>query len=183
MKKKSLLYIPLLLLSAFAMSVLVVHYSNLPNRMTLDPPPYRVPFGYFGGVVNLQPEAQQAGIEVGDKIVAFNGEAIENNTEFYRKLGKIDSPDPIVLEIERTASDKSVQTKEVTIAPIMFEKDSRFYLSLLIGFIFNYLLATFCILLGFGCFLFALTIVWRGICFFFCAVWLRFRLKHTPKIL
>lgn len=112
MKKKLLLYIPIMPLFAFAMSVLVVHYSNLPDRMNLDPSPYRVPVGYFSNsIVNLQPEAQQAGIEVGDKIVSFNGEAIENYTEFYRKLGKIDSLNPIVPEFERTASDNSVQTK------------------------------------------------------------------------
>ena len=85
MKKKTLLYIPLVLLFAFAMSALGIHYSNIVGRLNLDPKPYSIPFYYFdGAATNLTEKARDAGIKAGDKIKSINGTPIEKNEDFYR---------------------------------------------------------------------------------------------------
>ncbi len=149
MKNKKLLYIPAAILFVIAMSVLATHYSRLYNSLSQPQRAYEIPFGYFEyGVVNLDPAGEQAGISVGDKIIAFNGETVKSSDDLYKKFNKINSFDPIKLEIERNAADGSKINKKVEITPTKFEKDINYYSSLLLLILFGYILPTLCILLG-----------------------------------
>ena len=150
MKKKPLLYIPLLLLFAFAMSALAVHYGNIVGRLNLDPKPYSMPFYYFnGGATNLTEKAREAGIKAGDKIKFINGTPIEKNEDFYAIANKINSPAPLLITIERTGEDSAVSTQEIQVYPAEFTASAGYYGTVLINFLFVYFLPTFCVLLGF----------------------------------
>ena len=149
MKKKTLLYIPLLLLFAFVMLVFASHYSNFVGTLNLDPKPYRIPFGFFNGAAtNLTEQARNAGIKAGDKIKSINGTPIEKNEEFYKFSSQIKSPEPLLIKIERTEGDATV-TEDIQIAPIAFVASAAYYGGVLVNFLFIYFLPTFCVLLGF----------------------------------
>ena len=149
MKKKSLLYIPLLLLFAFVMLALVSHYGNFVGVLNLDPKPYRIPFGFFNGsATNLTEKARDAGIKAGDKIKSINGTPIEKNEEFFTFSKQINSPEPLLVKIERTEGNATV-TEEIQIAPTAFVASASYYGGVLVNFLFVYFLPTFCVLLGF----------------------------------
>lgn len=150
MKKKPLLYIPLILLFAFAISAMAVHYGNIVGRLNLDPKPYRIPFGFFNGAAtNLTEKARDAGIEAGDKIKSINGTPIEKNDDFFTFQNQINSPEPLLITIEKTDEGNATVTKEIQIYPTEFVASAGYYGGVLVNFLFVYFLPTFCVLLGF----------------------------------
>ncbi len=149
MKKKNLLYIPLLFLFAFSMSALAIHYANIVGRLNLDPKPYEMPFYYYNGATNLTEKAREAGIKPGDKVKSINGKPIEKNEDFYAFAHQINSPEPLLISIERTGETGAVTSEEIKISPIEFTASARYYGAVLINFLFVYFFPTFCVLLGF----------------------------------
>jgi sigma-B regulation protein RsbU (phosphoserine phosphatase) len=150
MKRKNLLYIPLLLLFAFAGSVLAIHYGKIVGRLNLDPDPYIIPFHYFNGAAtNVTEKAREAGLKPADKIKAINGKPINSSEEFRAFAGQIRSPEPLIVSIERTDDAGAVINEEISITPTAFTISAGYYGAVLINFLFVYFLPTFCILLGF----------------------------------
>ncbi|CAN5151141.1 hypothetical protein BH20ACI1_BH20ACI1_11140 [soil metagenome] len=148
--KKSLLYIPLLLLFAFAMSALVSHYGNIVGGLNLDPKPYSIPFSYFNGAAtNLTEKAREAGIKAGDKIKSINGTPIEKTEDFHAFANQIKSPEPLLITIERIGEGSAAATEEIQIYPTEFVAAAGYYGTVLMNFLFVYFLPTFCVLLVF----------------------------------
>lgn len=148
MKNKKLLYIPFTIIFLFSISVLSIHYANITKFIELEPAPYKLPFAYFNGVVNLTEQGRQAGLEVGDKIISYNGSSLGELNELLKRDKRIESPDPITLEIERKDAKGNAEQKIITITPIKIERNLQYYSGQLLNFAFIYLLPTFCILLG-----------------------------------
>lgn len=119
MKNKKLFYIPLAFACLILFSVLAVHFTYLGRIINRDSTTYQVSFAYFDGVVNLGEGGRKAGLEIGDKVLTFNGAPVEGRKDFYEKLRKINSPDPIILEIERQLADKRTVKKQIQITPVM----------------------------------------------------------------
>ena len=78
MNRKSLLYIPIVLLFAFAASALALHYANIGNIQARFSREARLPFGYINArAYSITPPAEAAGIRQGDRIesVTIQGDA------------------------------------------------------------------------------------------------------------
>ncbi len=151
MKQKRLLYIPILMLFAFAASALVVHYSNIGNVNARFSREARLPFGYLGGgAYAITAEAAQAGIRQGDRIVAINGRELDTtDTVWEEEMTKMRGGVPISFTMVRNPADGPSERFDATVLPIAIERNFTFYTGVAANFIFVYLLPTLCVLLGF----------------------------------
>ena len=149
MKKRTLLYIPLVLLAAFSFWVLAVHYGNAVERLNLDPKPYRLPFAYPGRATNLTEAAREAGLKAGDRLKSINETPIEKPGDFDAFSDRLNSTEPVLMKVERTAEDGAVVTEEIKVEPVKFTASWSYYAGTFLNFLFVYFFPTFCILLGF----------------------------------
>ncbi len=150
MSKRKLLYIPLLLLFAFAMATLVSHYLNV---FTIEGRVSRLaslPFSYNNGRVELTtPAAEVAGIRVGDKMLAMDGRTLDSQIAFDEAYAKLDPDRPIVVSMSRAVESGDRVKFDATVTPIKVERDIEYYSQYIVGFIFSYILPTVSIFLGF----------------------------------
>jgi sigma-B regulation protein RsbU (phosphoserine phosphatase) len=151
MKKRILVYAAILLLFIFAMAALVSHFSNIRSVEGRASRQATLPFGYMNGqVVTLTPEAESAGIRLGDRIGAINGRDLGiGEVVIDEEMSKMRSGTEVVLSMQRRRADGGTDTYDTAIAPVKVERDLQFYSRYVVGFIFAYLLPTLCILLGF----------------------------------
>lgn len=149
MKKKALLYIPLVLLAAFAFSALALHYLNLFAIQSVASRAANFPFTYQGRVFTITPEAEAAGIKVGDRIEAINGRVLNSEEAYLDELVKMKPGQPVLLTMTRKTANGETERYEASILPVKIERDFNYYSQLMVGFLYTYLLPTFCILLGF----------------------------------
>ena len=149
MNKKQFLYIPFALIFLFSMSVLVIHYSNISRYANFDPSPYKLPFTYFqGGVINLQEDGIKAGLQVGDTITKFGDLSNKEFDALLKGIRKLDSPEPINIQIERNIANGEKIQKTVTVTPSKIKVNAKYLMGLVVNISFAYLLPTFCVLLG-----------------------------------
>ncbi len=150
MSKKSLIYIPILLLFAFSLSALVQHYANLPKVQARFSRNVKLPFAYVNGrAFSIKPEAADAGIRDGDHIETIDGNEINDEAAFDVELERLRAGEQAAFSMSRTNSDGGRETYEVLIVPIAVSRDIGFYAAAVVNFVFAYVLPTFCILLGF----------------------------------
>ncbi|MDQ3711314.1 MAG: SpoIIE family protein phosphatase, partial [Acidobacteriota bacterium] len=149
MKKPTLLYIPLAILFAFAAAVLAVHYGNIFSRYDTALSGIGVPFTAVGTVVSMRPAAESAGLKIGDKLIAVNGRRLETEQAYREELKKAGTDADTKFTIERKTETGAIEERDINIRLIKVEQDLNFYLLMLVGFLFSYVLPTFCILLGF----------------------------------
>ncbi len=150
MKKRTFYYIPHLLLFVFAMAVLITHFANISNvqgRASLEA---KLPFGYSGRVVSVTPEAENAGVRLGDRIETINGREIGSDETVYdEEMSKMRAGEPVSLVMRRRLPDREAEKYEVKFMPQAVTRDFGFYSKYIVGFIYVYILPTVCILLGF----------------------------------
>jgi len=150
MKKRTFLYIPLILLFAFAVSVLAAHYSNLFKNYNRASSQIELPFGMVNGaLVSLKPEAEAAGFKVDDRLVAINGRKIENDAVFEEEIGKARLGEPATFTVARKRDDGQTENFELAFTAGKREANFNYYTQLVVGFVYAYIMPTFCILLGF----------------------------------
>lgn len=149
MKKPTLLYIPLLILFIFAAAVLAVHYGSFFSRYDVAYAGIRVPFTVVGSVVSMRPEAESAGLKIGDRIVAVNGKRFESERAYLEELKNADSDADTRFTVARKTETGAVEELDVNIRLTRVERDLNFYLLIVVGFLYSYVLPTLCILLGF----------------------------------
>jgi len=150
MKKKKAHYIPLLLLALFAFSTLILHYSELFSNQQFVSREASLPFGYSSDeVVSVGLDTEKAGIKIGDKILMLNGENIKDNKSYREAISKLEKDAPVLLLMQRKTADGQIETYEVSVTAVEIKRDFSYYTGFIVGFIFTYLLPTFCILLGF----------------------------------
>jgi hypothetical protein len=89
MKKPTLLYIPLVILFAFSIAVLAAHYYRIFELQTVAGREADFPFGYFGTVTSVSPEAERGGIKSGDRIEAINGRLFTDDSAYTEELVKL----------------------------------------------------------------------------------------------
>ena len=149
MKKPTLLYIPLFVLFAFAISVLAIHWSNMFRGYAVAVSLNDMPVIVNGEVSAARPEAEKAGLKVRDKLVAVNGRVVKTNDDYFKALAKTNPDEPINLTVARTGSDGQIENLEVSFKLPKVERDISFYSRHVAGFLFSYVLPTLCVLLGF----------------------------------
>ena len=150
MKKRSFYYIPHLLLFVFAMAVLITHFANISQvqgRASLEA---KLPFGYSGRVVSVTPEAENAGLLLGDRIETINGRELGNDETVYDdEMSKMRAGEPMSFVMRRRLPDGQTEKYEATFMSEAVARDFGFYSKYIVGFIYVYVLPTVCILLGF----------------------------------
>lgn len=149
MKKKQLLYIPLVILALFTFSSLFIHYAGFFNNQTFFSREVDLPFGYQGEVVSVHPSVAESGIKVGDRIEKINGVSIQSDSAYRETLLKLPADQPVLLAMQRKKSDGQIETYEAALTPTKPVKGFSYYAQFIVGFMFTYLLPTFCIFLGF----------------------------------
>lgn len=150
MKKRTLLYLPALILFLFAISVLVVHFSYLPERQRNETRNFALPFAYDSGkVLTLRPEGEKAGIQVEDRILKMNGREINDNAVWREELLNAQEAGQINLTMQRKTTDGQTETKEFTVPLVKIDKNISYYAKLVVSFIYTYFVPTFCIMVGF----------------------------------
>ena len=151
MTRKTLLYIPIVLLFAFAIAALFSHYSDIGEIQGRALREAKLPFGYLNGrAFAVKPDAEKAGIKTGDRIERINGRELDaKDVVFDEELTNMRGGTPIVLTMSRAIPEGGRETFEATVIPIGIEKSFTFYTGFVGGFIFVYVLPTLCILLGF----------------------------------
>ncbi|MDQ3710820.1 MAG: hypothetical protein M3388_01165 [Acidobacteriota bacterium] len=88
MKKPTLLYIPLFVLFALALSVLAIHWSNVFRGYNVAASQSDLPLIVNGEVIAVRPEAEKAGLKVKDKLVAVNGRVVETRDAYLEEIAK-----------------------------------------------------------------------------------------------
>lgn len=149
MKKTTLLYIPLLILFMLAMSVLILHYAFAVQRANILSKLEQLPFTYSASVVAMRPEAESAGLKLGDKLVAINGRTIESDEVFFEEVSTLTQDEPAVFLVSRTDGEGAAEQREVRLnlsAPV---RDFDYFSKFVVGFLYAYFLPTICMLLGF----------------------------------
>lgn len=150
MKKNTLLYVPLLVLFVFAAAVLITHYAGVSDRYSIVSGDFRIPFSLDGTAVSYSsPIALQEGLEPKDKIISINGRAADSDRVFFEEFAEAKKGRQLAMTVERQSTAGGTETRSVFITPVKIETDLNFYLRLIVGFIFSFILPTFCILLGF----------------------------------
>jgi len=149
MKKPTLLYIPLFILFALSLSALAIHWSKIFKLFNLASIQIEMPTSVNREVINLRPEAEQAGLKLNDKVVAMNGREIETGDVYFEELAKAKPGDVLNLKIARTNSDGQTEHLQINYQPPTVEKNLNYYSRLVAGFLYTYILPTLCVLLGF----------------------------------
>jgi sigma-B regulation protein RsbU (phosphoserine phosphatase) len=150
MKKTTLLYVPLVLLFAFAISVLAAHYANLFKNFNRVSSQIELPFTVLdGSVAAVKSEGETAGFKVGDKIVAVNGVIINSERQGFDEIANLRPDESASFTVARKGGDGQTQNVQISYAPKIKQADFNYYSQLIVGFIFSYFLPTFSILLGF----------------------------------
>ncbi len=147
MKKPTLLYIPLFVLFALAVSVLAIHWSNVFRGFNVAASRIDMPLIVNGEVITVRPGAEKAGLKVKDKVVAINGRTTDD--AYFEEIAKANPDANMNLTVARTNSDGQTENLEISFKPEKIERDISFYSRLVAGFLFAYALPTLCILLGF----------------------------------
>ncbi len=150
MQRKTLIYIPILLLFAFAASAMVIHYANIGRIQARFSRDVKLPFGYINGqAYSVSPSAREAGIRAGDRIDAVNGREVGRGDDvLMEELDRLQENTPVTLRLSRPLGESS-ETIEVAINPITVEKNINFYAGMVVNFLFMYLLPTLCVSLAF----------------------------------
>src|SRR5215213_11283181 len=107
MKKRTYLYIPLILLFILSMTALVQHGNRvflMLSRTINQSGSIRVPFEIQKGkIVYVLPEASDAGIQVGDTLAAVNGRTFDDEMLFFQELGKSRVGEKVNYTVKRTS--------------------------------------------------------------------------------
>ncbi|MGI9055123.1 MAG: SpoIIE family protein phosphatase [Pyrinomonadaceae bacterium] len=148
MKKRTLLYIPLAAMFLFTLSVLAVHFYNSTRLLVGASLEFRLPFFTNGTAKNLTPEAEAAGLLLNDKLVAINGRNMAGERDYVEELAKAEEGKPVNIVVERKMPDGQSERLERSVYPTRINRDLVFYSQLFIGFVWVYIIPTFCILLG-----------------------------------
>ena len=100
-------------------------------------------------VINLRPEAEQAGLKVNDKIVAVNGRETETSEIYIEEIAKVKPEENLNLTVARTNAGGQTENFQISYKPQELERDLNYYSRLVAGFLYAYVLPTLCVLLGF----------------------------------
>jgi sigma-B regulation protein RsbU (phosphoserine phosphatase) len=154
MKKRTFLYIPLVLFFILAMTALVQHGDRtllLLSRTINQSTSIRIPFELQQRkVLYILPEATEAGMRIGDTITAINGKPLMDGTMLFAELAKTRVGEKVNFTIERTTEAGETITREVAVTGLAMNQTFRqWFPDFLTTFIFLLLLPVTSYLLGF----------------------------------
>ncbi|HEY0459356.1 MAG TPA: SpoIIE family protein phosphatase [Pyrinomonadaceae bacterium] len=154
MKKRTLLYIPLILLFILSMTALVEHSNRvflMLSRTVNQSGSIRVPFELQKAkVLYVLPEAAEAGMQVGDNVTAINGRAFNDGMVLFEELGKTRVGDKVNYTIERKTDAGETVAREIGVTGLPMNQTFRqWFPDFLITVIFLLLLPVISFLLGF----------------------------------
>ncbi len=109
---------------------------------------FELPFFTSGVVKSATPESEAAGLALDDKLFAVNGNTISNEGQYVAELLKARAGEPITVTVERKTPNGQIERLERSLFPNKLNKDFTFYSRIFVGFIWSYVIPSFCVLLG-----------------------------------
>lgn len=151
MSKRRLIYIPILLLFAFSMATLVLHYANFERLNARFTREFKPPFGVLNDrTYNVTPEGEAAGVRSGDRIESVNGRPLlRGDTVMEEELDMMSAGTPVTFGLSRPRPEGDPEKIEVSVLPVPVPRDLNLYASVVVNVLFMYVLPTLCILLAF----------------------------------
>jgi sigma-B regulation protein RsbU (phosphoserine phosphatase) len=154
MKKRTLLYIPLVFLFVLSMTALIQHGKRVAmvlTRIAYQSDSVRVPFEFQKGrIVNLLPEAIEAGVESGDRPLAVNGRELNGGTVLIEELSKTRVGEKVNYTIERkTATGETIRREFGVTGLPMNQTFRQWFPDFLTTFLFLLFLPVISYFLGF----------------------------------
>ena len=154
MKKRTLLYVPLMILFVISMTALIQHGSRtfmMLNRTVNQNSSIRIPFELERTkVAGVLPEASEAGIRIGDNLTEINGRPLTDGTMLFEELGKMPVGEKVNYTIERTTETGETVRREIGVTGMPMEQTFRqWFPDFLTTFFFLLLLPVISFLLGF----------------------------------
>ena len=149
MVKKILLFISPAVLFIFAVSVLILHFANLPKIFGHSERQIELPFSIDGTITFVKPEAENAGLKVGDIVQKVNGRTIDNDETYREEIIKLRPDQNYTLSVARKNAAGQTETQEIVLTGKKLERDFSYFSRIIVSLMLSYLLPTFCILLGF----------------------------------
>ncbi|MEO5859218.1 MAG: SpoIIE family protein phosphatase [Pyrinomonadaceae bacterium] len=133
----------------FAGTALVKHYSHISERYRISFRTANLPIGNSDGKVStVMPDAEAAGVRLGDRIESVNGVPIAVDADWANLIANLE-PDqeiPVVLIRNGASGDESVQ---VTLRTRPAARDLGFFAGFITSFLYSYAIPTISILLAF----------------------------------
>ena len=154
MKKRTLLYVPLIILFVIAMTALIQHGRRtlmMLDRTVNQNTSIRIPFELERAkVVGVLPEAQEAGMQIGDNLTEINGRPLADGTMLFEELGKTPVGGKVNYTIERTNETGETVRRQISVTGMpMGQTFRQWFPDFLTTFIFLLLLPVISFLLGF----------------------------------
>ena len=154
MKKRTLLYIPLVFLFILSLVVLIQHGNRISKglrRFVNQSESIRVPFEIQNGkIVNLLPEAVEAGMQIGDNVLAISGRDWTTDEVLIDELDKIRVGEKVSYTIERQTETGEKIKREIGVTGLPIQMSFRQALpNFLVTVLFLLLLPALSFLLGF----------------------------------
>ncbi len=119
MKKRTLLYVPLIILFAISTAVLVQHGSRvflMLSRIVNQSSSVRAPFEADNGkILAVLPEAAEAGMQVGDELTAVNGRGNKEGMILIDELYKKQVGEQVIYTVERKTETGETVTRDLSV--------------------------------------------------------------------
>ena len=150
MNRRLLLYTPLALFGVFAAAAFYAHFADMPSRYRHVSYDYRIPFVNGKERISyVSSEGQAAGLRAGDRIVSINGENVTSADVLRTEIDRSAKNGSMDISVLRRTENDSEEPVNLSLSLVRLEKNFNYYLRLVVGFIFIYVLPTFSVLLGF----------------------------------
>lgn len=148
MTKKLLLYTILAAIFLFTAAAFYSHLGELPRRLTERSYDHRIPFVSIVSnqtIVFAAPEAEQAGLQVNDRIVAINGRSVDSEIREEFENSRLFGGE-MKLTVLR---GEDGETHDIAVPIIKIERNAGYYFRQVAGYLYNYAFPLLCVLLGF----------------------------------
>ncbi len=149
MANRRLLLALLAVVFLFAGSALVLHYSQMSTRYRISFRAANLPIGNFNGKVStVFPDAEAAGVRVGDHIRSVNGVPIVADQDWANLIVSLQPDQTVPVMLARDGASGE-ELYEVTLRSQAAARDLGFFAGFITSFLYSYAIPTISILLAF----------------------------------
>jgi sigma-B regulation protein RsbU (phosphoserine phosphatase) len=152
-KNRKPLYLLLLVLFAIAATLQLRYTISVARYLILQPEGTSAPFYRYGdgqGIKTLKPEAERAGLQQGDRIVAINGKPFTGDAVWIDAFRNTVPGQTMTFTVERNQPGQAApERKSFDVSLTKAEKSINRLTELAVLIFFGVLMPNFCLLLGF----------------------------------
>ncbi len=133
----------------FAGTALVLHYSQISTRYRISFRAANLPIGNVNGRVStVMPDAEAAGVRVGDRVESVNGLPIVADLDWANTIASLEPEQNVPVVLLRDG-EPGEERYEVTLQTRAAARDFGFFAGFITSFLYSYAIPTISILLAF----------------------------------